>query len=86
MSCVLKPNAIVIKGLVSHWEVKRILDKLNETLLPRNYGLLYYFEGSPCIEEGGMIVTIELTKELAPEDMVLIRKLMEINGLKVLDK
>lgn len=85
LSCILSPGMIVIKGLVRHWEIKKIIDDLNETLLSRKYSLAYYFEGTPSIEEGGMIVTIRLSRELSTEDMILVRKLMEINGLKVVE-
>lgn len=76
---------IIIRGIVRHWEIKKILDDLNEMLLQKKYNPLYYFEGTPSIEEGGMIVTIKLSRELSTEDMILVRKLMEINGLKVVE-
>lgn len=85
MSCMLGSNRIVIKGIVRHWEVKKILDDLNQALLPRGYNPLYFFEGAPNVKEGGMIVVIMLSKDLSPGDRKLVKRLVEINGLKVVE-
>lgn len=75
------PDVVVIKGLIRHWEIKKIIDDLNQVLLVKNYNPIYYFEGSPSTEQEGMIITVRLSKTLTDEDSSLLKKLLEINGL-----
>lgn len=81
MSYILGSQEIVIEGLVRHWDVKKVIDDLNQVLLSRNYSPIYYFEGTPVSGEGGMIVRIVLAKPITSDDRAVVKKLLEINGL-----
>lgn len=83
MKCIISRREIIIKEVVDQWIVQRILENLNPLLLTKGYGPRYYFEGSPVIANGGMILTIRLSKDLLQEDKNFIKRYMETWGFKV---
>lgn len=81
MSYMLSSREIIIEGLVRHWDAKKIIDDLNQILLPRGYSPIYYFEGTPVANEGGMTIRILLAKPLIHDDGIVIKKILETNNL-----
>jgi len=86
LKCVLSKKSIVLRNIVNHVYVEKVIRDLNPILLSRGYKPLYYFEGSPQIAEGGLVVTIRLTRDLSREDKDFIKRLVELVGFTVVEE
>jgi hypothetical protein len=76
----------VLRNILNHVYVERVIYDLNPILLSKGYKPLYYFEGSPQVSEGGLIVTIKLSRELSREDRDFIKRLVELIGFTVVEE
>lgn len=86
MKCILSKKSIVLRNILNHVYVERVIYDLNPILLSKGYKPLYYFEGSPQVSEGGLIVTIKLSRELSREDRDFIKRLVELIGFTVVEE
>lgn len=86
MKCILSKKSIVLRNVLNHVYVERVIYDLNSILLSKGYKPLYYFEGSPQVSEGGLIVTIKLSRELSREDRDFIKRLVELIGFTVVEE
>lgn len=86
MKCILSKKSIVLRNVLNHVYVERVIYDLNPILLSKGYKPLYYFEGSPQVSEGGLIVTIKLSRELSREDRDFIKRLVELIGFTVVEE
>lgn len=86
MKCILSKKSIVLRNVLNHVYVERVIYDLNPILLSKGYKPLYYFEGSPQVSEGGLIVTIKLSRELSREDKDFIKRLVELIGFTVVEE
>jgi hypothetical protein len=82
----LSKKSIVLRNVLNHVYVERVIYDLNPILLSKDYKPLYYFEGSPQVSEGGLIVTIKLSRELSREDRDFIKRLVELIGFTVVEE
>jgi hypothetical protein len=82
----LSKKSIVLRNILNHVYVERVIYDLNPILLSKGYKPLYYFEGSPQVSEGGLIVTIKLSRELSREDRDFIKRLVELIGFTVVEE
>jgi hypothetical protein len=87
MKCILSKDrkSILIREVVNHVYVERVIYDLNPILLSKGYNPIYYFEGSPQISEGGLSVSIKLSKELTSEDWLFVKRLVELTGFKAIE-
>ncbi len=83
MNCVIGEDCIIIRGAVTMWDLKRVLDDLNPLLLLKGYEPKYYFEGFLSPEERGIVLTIKLARGLSKEDKRAIKLFMETLGISV---
>jgi len=86
LKCILSKKSIVLRNILNHVYVERVIYDLNPILLSKGYKPLYYFEGSPQVSEGGLIVTIKLSRELSREDRDFIKRLVELIGFTVVEE
>jgi len=86
LKCILSKKSIVLRNVLNHVYVERVIYDLNPILLSKGYKPLYYFEGSPQVSEGGLIVTIKLSRELSREDKDFIKRLVELIGFTVVEE
>jgi len=86
LKCILSKKSIVLRNVLNHVYVERVIYDLNPILLSKGYKPLYYFEGSPQVSEGGLIVTIKLSRELSREDRDFIKRLVELIGFTVVEE
>ncbi len=86
MKCILSKKSIVLRNIVNHVYAEKVIYDLNPILLSKGYRPLYYFEGSPQISEGGLVVTIKLSRDLSREDKDFIKRLVELIGFTVVDE
>jgi hypothetical protein len=88
LKCIISRDGrtIILCEVVNHVYAERMIYALNPTLMAKGYKLTYYFEGSPQISEGGMIITLKLSRGLSDEDRKFVKKLAELNGYVVVEE
>jgi len=82
----ISSQQIIIQEAMNYWDIRSILDNLNPLLLEHDYKPVFFFEGTPVLGQGGFSVIIKLSKSLSDTDRRIIKRLLENNGLKVVEE
>ncbi|MGC8953888.1 hypothetical protein [Desulfurococcus amylolyticus] len=77
---------IVIQEAFNYWDIRAILDVLNPLLLKHGYNPVFFFEGTPILGQGGFSVIIKLSKELSSSDKGFVKRMLQSNGLRVIEE
>jgi len=71
---------------VTYWDLKNVLDQLNQVLLSKKYKPVYFFEGTPVIGQGGFSVIIKLDRELGDLEYRVIKRLLSNLCMRVIEE
>ncbi|OYT38456.1 MAG: hypothetical protein B6U89_05910 [Desulfurococcales archaeon ex4484_58] len=77
---------IVLQEASNYWELRSVLDNVNQILLSRKYKPTYFFQGTPVIGQGGFSVIIKLDRELTEEDVRILKRILSSSGINVVIK
>ncbi len=79
----LSKKIIVIQEAMSYWDLRNVLDHVNQVLLGKGYSPRYFFEGTPVMGQGGFSVIIKLDKELGELEFKVLERILSNLGLRV---
>ncbi|ADV64692.1 hypothetical protein [Desulfurococcus mucosus] len=79
-------STITLQEAMNYWDLRSVLEVLNPLLVEHGYEPVFFFEGTPVLGQGGFSVIIKLSKELAPSDRRLVKRILEANGFKVVEE
>lgn len=79
----LSKKQIIIQEAMNYWDLRDILDHINQVLLTKKYSPQYFFEGTPVMGQGGFSVIIKLDKELGDLEYRVLEKILSQQGIKV---
>lgn len=82
----ISAKSIVIQEAWSYWDLRDVLDGVNQILLHRRYKPVYFFEGTPVLGQGGFSVIIKLDRELGELERKSLKHLLENRGVKVIEE
>jgi len=77
---------IIIQEAVTYWDLKNVLDQLNQVLLSKKYKPVYFFEGTPIIGQGGFSVIIKLDRELGELEYRVIKRILTNLNIRVIEE
>ncbi len=76
-------DKIIVQEAMSYWDLRYVLDDLNQILLSKGFKPKYFFGGTPVMGQGGFSVIIKLDKKLLEYDKKLLSRILRGHGVEV---
>jgi len=74
---------IMISGIPTQWVAERIIRDINDIIQKRGSDLVYFFEGSPGVYGGGLVIRVVLNTSLGENEVNALVKYFELRNSHV---
>ena len=74
---------VMISGIPTQWVAERIIRDINDILQKRGSDLVYFFEGSPGVYGGGLVIRVVLNTFLDENEVNALVKYFELRNSSV---
>lgn len=74
---------IVIGGIPTQWVAERIIRDVNDLVHRKGSDLVYFFEGSPGVYGGGLVIRVVVGRFLEGNEVGALIKYFELRNARV---
>ncbi len=79
----IKRDEIIVQEARNHWDLRPIIDDLNNMFLARGVKPIYFFTGMPGANSAGLTMIIKLPSSLRDEDIRALKRYFQFRHIRV---
>ncbi len=79
----IRSDEIIVQEARNHWDLRPIIDDINNMMLSRGIRPIYFFSGMPGANSAGLTMIIKVPGGLRDEDIRVLKRYFSFRNIRV---